>query len=164
MKRVSHILAYPDATVHDVFAMLADPAYRKAVSAHQRVIDFDCRISTSGNGMDVRLEQAHRTDRLPGFAQKLVGHEIRFVQNETWASPSSADIHLTIPGRPGDVTGTETLTQSGEDVVQRIELAVKFSMPIVGGKVEDLIAGFVAKAFDAEHEVGVQWLAGQGRG
>jgi hypothetical protein len=163
MKRVSHTLTYPGTTVHDVFAMFGDPAYRKAVSDYQRVVDFDCRISMNGEGMDVQLEQAYGTDRIPGFAQKLVGHEIRFLQTETWASPESADIHVTIPGKPGDMTGTEHLTQSGDDVVQRIELAVKVSMPLVGGKVEDLIAGFIGKAFDAENKVGVKWLAGEWR-
>ncbi len=73
MKRVNHTLTYPGATVDDVFAMFADPAYRKAVSEYQHVIDFDCRISMNGDGMDVRIEQAHGTDRIPGFAKKLVG-------------------------------------------------------------------------------------------
>jgi Protein of unknown function (DUF2505) len=163
MKRVSHSLTYPDTTVDAVFAMLADPAYRKAVADYQHVVDFDCDISMNGDGMDVRLEQAHGTDRIPGFAQRLVGHEIRFVQQETWSSPSSADVHVTIPGKPGDMTGTQTLTQSGDDVVERIDLAVKVSMPIVGGKVEDLIAGFIGKAFDAANKVGVKWLAGEWR-
>jgi hypothetical protein len=161
MKSVSHTLVYPGATVPEVFAMFADPAYRQAVADYQRVVDFDCRISREGDGMDVRLEQAHSTDRVPGFAQKLVGPEIRFVQEETWASSSSADMHVTIPGKPGDMTGIETLTRSGDDVVQRIDLAVKVSMPIVGGKLEDLIAGFIGKAFVAENKVGVKWLAGE---
>jgi len=163
MKRVSHTLTYPGASVHDVFAMFADPAYRKAVSEYQRVVDFDCRISMNTEGMDVRLEQAHGTDRIPGFAQKLVGHEIRFVQQETWESPSSADLHVTIPGKPGAITGTEELAQSGDDVVQTIDIAVTVSMPFVGGKVEDLIAGFIGRAFDAENKVGVKWLAGEWR-
>jgi hypothetical protein len=163
VKRVNHTLTYPATTVHDVFAMFGDPAYRKAVADYQRVVDFDCRISMNGEGMDVQLEQAHGTDRIPGFAQKLVGHEIRFLQQETWESPSFADINVNIPGKPGDMTGTESLTQSGDDVVQRIDLAVKVSMPIVGGKVEDLIAGFIGKAFDAENKVGVKWLAGEWR-
>jgi len=37
------------------------------------------------------------------------------------------------------------------------------SIPLVGGKVEDLIAGFVLKAFDAENKVGVKWLRGEWR-
>jgi hypothetical protein len=40
---------------------------------------------------------------------------------------------------------------------------VKVSIPLVGGKVEDLIAGFIGKAFDAEGKVGVKWLAGEWR-
>ena len=163
MKRVSHTLIYPSSRVDDAFAMFGDPAYRKAVADYQGVIDFDCQISMKGEGMQARLEQAHAIDRIPGFAQKLVGHEMRFVQQETWSSPSSADIHVTIPGKPGDMTGTLTLTQSGDDVVERIDLAVRVSMPLVGGKVEDLIAGFIGKAFDAENTVGVKWLAGEWR-
>lgn len=163
MKRVSHTLTYPGATVHDVFAMYGDPAYREAVSTYQQVVDFDCRITPNGDGMDVQLEQAHGTDRIPSFAQRLVGHEIRFLQRETWDSPAGADIHVTIPGKPGEMTGRETLTQSGDDVVQQIDLAVKVSIPLVGGKVEDLIAGFLGKAFDAENKVGVKWLRGEWR-
>jgi hypothetical protein len=143
--------------------MFGDPAYRKAVSEYQRVVDFDCRVAMNGEGMDVRIEQAHGTDRIPGFAQKLVGHEIRFVQQETWETPESADLHVTIPGKPGNITGTEALTQSGDDVVQAIDIAVTVSMPIVGGKVEDLIAGFIGRAFDAENKVGVKWLRGEWR-
>ena len=163
MKRVSHTLTYPDAAVQDVFSMFGDPAYRKAVSEYQHVIDFDSRISRKGDGMDVRIEQAHGTDRIPGFAQKLVGSEIRFVQEEAWASPAGADIHVTIPGKPGEIVGIETLDQVGDDVVQTIDIAVTVSMPFVGGKVEDLIAGFVGRVFEAENKVGVKWLAGEWR-
>ncbi len=163
MKRVSHTLTYPGTTVDAVFAMLGDPAFRRAVGDYQRVTDFSCDITPSGSGMRVRLEQAHGTDRIPSFAQKLVGNQIRFVQEETWSSPSAAEIEVTIPGKPGDMTGSTSLAQSGDDVVQQIDLAVKVSIPLVGGKVEDLVAGFVTKAFDAEHKVGVKWLRGEWR-
>jgi hypothetical protein len=163
MKRVRHTLTYPGTTVEEVYAMLADPAYRKAVGDYQQVQDFACDITPSGDGMEVRLEQAHGTDRIPSFAKRLVGDEIRFVQEESWASPTSADVHVTIPGKPGDMNGTFALTQSGDDVVEQVDLAVKVSIPLVGGKVEDLVAGFLGKAFDAENKVGVKWLRGEWR-
>ncbi|HET6166327.1 MAG TPA: DUF2505 domain-containing protein [Marmoricola sp.] len=163
MKRVSHTLTYPGTTVAHVYAMLADPAYRKAVGEYQRVTDFSCDITTAGGGMQVRLEQAHGTDRIPSFAQKLVGREIRFVQEESWSSPSAADIHVSIPGKPGEMTGGTTLSQAGADVVQHIDLAVKVSVPLIGGKLEELVAGFVTKSFDAENKVGVKWLRGEWR-
>ena len=163
MKRVSHTVTYPGTTVDAVYAMLGDPAYRKAVGEYQKVTDFACDITPSGSGMKVRLEQAHATDQIPSFAQRLVGSEIRFVQEETWTSQTGADIHVVIPGKPGDMSGGASLTQSGDDVLQRIDLDVKVSIPLVGGKVEDLIAGFVGKAFDAENKVGVKWLRGEWR-
>jgi hypothetical protein len=163
MKRASHTLSYPATTVADVYAMLGDPAYRKAVGDYQKVTDFACDITPVDGGMEVRLEQAYGTDRIPAFAQRLVGSEIRFVQEESWSSPPAADVHVTIPGKPGDMTGTTTLTQAGDDVVQQIDLAVKVSIPLVGGKVEDLIAGFIGKAFRAENKVGVKWLRGEWR-
>jgi hypothetical protein len=163
MKNVSHTLTYPGTTVDAVFGMLGDPAYRKAVGDYQRVTDFACDITPAGNGMQVRLEEAHGTDRIPSFAQKLVGSEIRFVQEESWSSPSAADIHVTIPGKPGDITGTVLLAQAGDDVVQQVDAAVKVSIPLVGGKVEGLIADFLGQAFAAENKVGVRWLRGEWR-
>jgi hypothetical protein len=158
MKRVQQTLTYPETTVADVFAMFTDPAYRKAVSAHQHVIDFSCDITTHGSGADVRIEQAHGTDRIPSVAQKFVGDEIRFQQHETWATSSSADVDVVIPGKPGDVHGTLALRQDGTDVSEVIQIAVKVSIPLVGGKLEDMIAGFVSRVFDAQHQVGVKWL------
>jgi hypothetical protein len=163
MKRLSHTLTYPGSTVDDVYAMLADPAYRKAVGDYQHVVDFACDISAEGAGMRVRLAEAHGTDRIPSFAQRLVGSEIRFVQEEAWSSHSAAELRVTIPGKPGDMSGTTTLTQTGADVVQQVELAVRVSIPLVGGKVEDLVAGFMGKAFEAEHKVGTRWLRGEWR-
>src|SRR4029078_13106991 len=107
-------------TVADVFAMLGDPTYRQAVGEYQHVQDFACDITPAGDRMDVHHEQAQDTSRIPSFAQRLVGHEIRFVQKESWRSPSSAEIHVTIPGKPGEMTGTEALTQSGEHVVHPV--------------------------------------------
>lgn len=156
-------LVYPETKVDAVFAMLADPAYRQAVADYQHVDDFSCSIEPAGDGMRVRLEQAHGTDRIPGFARRLVGEEIRFVQDETWASPSSAVYGVTIPGKPGEVKGTARLEQNGADVVETLDLAVTAKIPLVGGKVEDLIGGFLGKAFVAENKVGVKWLAGEWR-
>jgi hypothetical protein len=163
MKRVSHTLTYPGTTVETVYGMFADPSFRKAVGEAQRVIDFSCDITPSGAGMKVKLQEAHGTDRIPSFAQKLVGNEIRFIREESWTSPSGADVQVTIPDKPADMNGSTSLTQTGEDVIQQIDLGVKVSIPLVGGKLEGLVADFVRKAFDAENKVGMKWLRGEWR-
>lgn len=161
MKRVSHTLTYPATTVADVYAMLADPAYRRAVADHQGVVDFSCEVEhAAGGGMVVRIDEAHGVHRLPSFAQKLVGDEIRLVKEETWGSATGADLHVTIPGRPGEMTGSARLVQSGPDVVQHVDLTVRVGIPLVGGRVEDLVSDFAVRAYDAEGEVGRGWLQG----
>lgn len=163
MKRVSHSLTYPATTVDEVFAMFVDESYREAVSAYQKVTDFSCDITAAPPGADVRIEQAHSTDRIPSVAKKFVGDEIRFQQHESWADPSGADVKVTIPGKPGDMEGTMGLRQDGDDVTQVVDMEVRVGIPFVGGKIEEMVADFVGRVFDAQNKVGVKWLRGEWR-
>jgi hypothetical protein len=163
MKNVNAELLYPGATVAEVAAMLADPAFRKAVAAYQHALRSEVTVTPQGDGKKVVFEYAHGTDRVPSFAKKLVGNEIPIVQEETWSSDGDAEILVTIPGKPGDMKGTASIVQRGEDVVEYVDLTVKVSIPLVGGKIEDLIAGLLLKGFGAENKVGVKWLAGEWR-
>ena len=53
--------------------------------------------------------------------------------------------------------------QAGPDAVENIAMDVRVSIPLVGGKLEDLIAGLLKDAFRAENKVGLKWLAGEWR-
>ncbi|KRF36697.1 DUF2505 domain-containing protein [Nocardioides sp. Soil805] len=147
-------LAY-DATPDAVAAMLADPAFREEVLERQHVL----RGSASVDGSTVVVEQVQSAAGLPGFAQKFVGDEIVIVQTERWGSDTAADLHLAIPGKPGDITGTVRLTPAGAGTVEVVDLSVKVSIPLVGGKIEKLVADMIEKALAKEHEVGQEWLA-----
>jgi hypothetical protein len=161
MKRVYHTLHYPETTVADLFAMFTDLPYRNAVSAYQHVTDFSCAIEPRGEGAEVQIEQTHGTDRIPSMARKFLGEEIRFRQHESWGTPTGADVHVTVPGKPGDMKGKFALRQDGSDVTQSIDMSVTVNIPFAGGKLEELIAGFVLRVFDAQNKVGVKWLRGE---
>ena len=163
MKKVSEELRYDGASIEQVHEMLANPAFREQVCVNQRYVRHTVQIERAGHGMTVTIDQVQGAKGIPGFARKFVGDAINIVQSEDWTSPEKGNIHVTIPGKPGEIVGSETLEQSGDDVVQRIDIAVTVSMPFVGGKVEDLIAGFVGRVFEAENTVGVKWLAGEWR-
>ncbi|SEB49988.1 Protein of unknown function [Nocardioides exalbidus] len=152
--KLTKTLTY-DATAEQVAAMLDDVAFREEVLARQKV----ARGSASIDGDHVTIEQVRSSDGLPSFAQKFVGDEIVIVQKETWTSPTSADVHLAIPGKPGEAAGTLTLTESGGTTSEVVQLDVSVRIPLVGGKVEGLIKDMVGAALDVEHQVGVEWLA-----
>lgn len=144
-----------DASAEAVSAMLDDRAFREAVLERQRV----ARGSVDIDGDDVTIEQVRSADDLPSFARKLVGDEIVVVQKETWTSATTADVMLSIPGKPGEAVGSLTLTESGGTTTEAIDLVLSVRIPLVGGKIESLIAGLFRDALDREHEVGVEWLA-----
>lgn len=160
-KSISEELTYTGTTVAEVSAMLGDPAFRDAVAGYQRALHSSTRVTPRGDGKEVVWEYAHGTERVPGFAKKLVGDEIPIVQTETWTSEAHADVVVTIPGKPGEMSGAADLRQVGDDVVETTSMTVKVSIPLVGGKAEDLIAGLLGKAMRAENKVGQKWLAGE---
>lgn len=157
-RRVRHELTY-DAPLADVAAMLADPAFRKEVCDYQRVLRSDVSVEETADGTRVRIDQVQAADGIPSFAAKFVGDEIHIVQTETWPSPEHGDIEVTIPGKPGEMSGTATLAESGGTTTETVELTVKVGIPLVGGKIEGLIGDLLVKALKAENVVGREWLA-----
>jgi hypothetical protein len=164
MKSVTVELRYPGRKVEEVRALLADPEFRQAVCTYQQVEDSGVTIEEYDDGsMTVDLDRTYGTALVPSFARKFVGATIDLVQREEWISPTKATFEVTIPGKPGEMTGSAVLTQDGPDAVEQVKMDVRVGIPLVGGKLEDLIAGLLKDAFRAENKVGVKWLAGEWR-
>jgi len=138
-KTISEKLTYADTTIDQVRGMLGDPEFRSQVASYQQAVRSSADIDGTGAGSTARIEIVHGTEHVPSFARKFVGDEIPIVHEETWATDTHADVLVTIPGKPGDMTGTYDLAQVGS---------------------EDLIAGLLSKADRAENKVGLKWLAG----
>ena len=155
---LTHEMEYA-APLADVAAMLGDPAFREEVCAYQRVLRSDVSIEADGDTTTVVVEQVQTAKGIPGFAKKFVGDEISIVQREEWASLEEADLHVTIPGKPGEMTGTITLVESGGTTTETVDVRIKVNIPLVGGKIEGLIADLLRKALRAEHEVGQDYLS-----
>jgi Protein of unknown function (DUF2505) len=160
MKKVSEELRYDGATIEQVHEMLATPAFREQVCESQGYVRHTVQIERDGQGMTVTIDQIQEATGIPGFAKKFVGDEINIVQAEDWTSPEKGNIHVTIPGKPGEMSGTALLTEDPEGTTETVNLTVKVNIPLVGGRIEGLIADLLSKALRAEHKVGVRWLAG----
>jgi hypothetical protein len=144
-----------DATAEAVAAMLDDTGFREEVLARQRVV----RGSVDIDGDVVVIEQVRSADDIPSFAKKFVGDEILIVQTENWTSPTSADVRLTIPGKPGEAVGTMELVEAGGTTTEVVDLDLTVKIPLVGGKIEQMIADMVGFALDVEQKVGREWLS-----
>src|SRR4051812_35032212 len=114
--------------------MLADPDFRRAVCDAQSGLRNTVSIEEAGEAMTVEIDQIQAAKGIPSFAKKFVGEEINVVQSEEWTSRVKGDIHVTIPGKPGEMAGTALLTEDPEGTTETVNLTVKVNIPIVGGK------------------------------
>jgi hypothetical protein len=158
--KLRHEIRY-DAPLADVFAMLSDPAFRQASADAMGVVSADVTISRDGEGISVHIDQVQPTEGLPGFAKKFAGATTRAVQTEKWSSPAGGTITIETPGKPTSISGTLALTESGGVTTETLEVEVKVKVPLIGGKLESLMAGLVTKGMDKEHTAGVAWLGGK---
>jgi hypothetical protein len=161
VKKVAEELRYDGATLEQVHEMLADPAFREKVCDHQHVLRHTVQIKNDGKGITVEINQFQAARGLPGFARKLVGDEINIVQTEDWTAPAKGNIHVAMPGKPVEIAGTALLTEDPDGTTETVNLTVKVNIPLVGGKIEGVLADLLSKALRAEHEAGVEWLGGR---
>lgn len=155
--KVSLTLSYA-AAPDEVAALLRDPGFREEVTRGQRAVRSSVTVAGDAAAPEVTVDSTQAADKVPGFAKKFVGDEIRIVQVETWRSTHAADVAITIPGKPGEVSGTTRLDPDGTGTTQVVDLEVTVRIPLVGGKIEGLIGDMLAKAMRVQERVAAQRL------
>ena len=155
--RLTYDLTY-DAPLIAVGEMLMDASFREQVCDAQLALRKTVSVGPDGAGMKVVVDMAQATQGIPGFAKRFVGDEIQLVQTERWSDIENARLEVVIPGKPGQMSGTLSLRESGGTTTETVELEVRVGIPLVGGKIESLIADLMRKALKVENAVGRQYL------
>ena len=158
--RFERVHEYP-APAADVLTMLLDPAFREAVCASQEAEDHSVSVSSGEPPATVEVRQKQDTSGVPGAARKVVGDSVETIQREEWQSAERAKFEVTIPGKPGHLRGHIDLVDNGDGTsTERFDAEVKVNIPLVGGKLEQLIGKVLGSALRRERETGLRWLAG----
>lgn len=158
--RFQHTSTYA-APVDEVYAMLTDQAWREKVGTAQGVVSSDVTVSPEGEGCRVVIDQVQDTAGLPAIAKKIAGDTTRAVVTEVWASPTSGTIEIVAPGKPTKAVGTVALESDGTTTRHVIDLEVTVKVPLVGGKLEGLMADNIGRGLEVEEAVGAAWLEGE---
>ncbi len=156
-----HELSY-DAPPDQVHAMLADPEFRRQSCAAMDVISADVQLEPdpSGEGFSLVIDQLQNTKDLPAFARTFAGESTQAIQREVWLDTTTGSLSIESPGKPTSASGTIRLEAAGAGTTEVVELDIKVKVPLIGGRLEKLMAEKVAAGMDVEHSVGVAWLAG----
>jgi len=152
-----HELSY-DAPPAKVFEMLADPDFREQACAAMEVISADVQLDRDGEGFNLVIDQQQNTKDLPGFARTFAGESTQAIQREVWLGPTTGNLSIESPGKPASASGTIRLEEDGSGTREVVELEIKVKVPLIGGKLEKLMAEKVAAGMDVERTIGVVWL------
>jgi uncharacterized protein DUF2505 len=157
--KFSHDLTY-DASPEAVLQMLSDAGFRERVCQAMQTVRHDVSVEGAGAGMTVVVDQSQATRGAPAFVERFIGDAVRIVRRESWSDATNAALAVEVPGKPARIDGAIRLVGRNGSTVQTVSGDVAVRIPLVGGKVEDLVADTFRSALRAEERVGRSWLAG----
>ena len=161
-KKISRVDKY-QASADAVWAMLHDRAYLDA--KYQALGDNSTDVQTfdtADDSISLKVERIVPAD-LPDFAKKILGDTNRIEQAEKWTAVGdgySCDLKIEFPGKPLHVTGKLDVKPTGDASADWVvNMEVKSSVPLVGGKLEGVVVKETLASLDKEYAFNQEWLA-----
>jgi hypothetical protein len=159
--RFEHRASFP-APAATVYSVLVDQAFLTA-----RLRDIGGKgaalldHTTTGDGAAYKLRQGVDAGKLPGAVRSILNGDLVVEREERWRGHESRG-RATISGVPAQITSQGRLTDRGGASELVLSAEVKVGIPLIGGKIEKVVAEQVTKLLAAEAEYAEKWLAERG--
>ncbi|MET1074401.1 MAG: DUF2505 domain-containing protein [Umezawaea sp.] len=162
-RRIEH-LTTSTWPVQDVYRALVDETYLRDRLAVLGGNDAQLVSFSSADGKtSYQLKQGVSAEHLPSVAKGLLGGDLVIHRAESWTEAgTTGTVEVTLNGVPGRLDGTTVLAEHQGGSRMALTGQVKVSIPLMGGKLETMIAEQVAKLLDKENEFTTEWLANRG--
>lgn len=151
---------------HRVAALLRTPAFITDKCSRTGSLESSATDEPTSDGGHVLTITRVLPAEVPSFAKRLVGETITLTEIQTWgpqAEDGSADATAEVKvGGPMSFTGTITMRAGGTGTLITTRGTFKASVPLVGGKLEGLVADATRSYLRVENEVADEWLAREG--
>jgi hypothetical protein len=147
------------ASVDTVYSTLVDEAFLTA-----RLRDIGGKGAallehrTSDDGVDVKLRQGVDAQRLPSAVRSFLSGDLVVEREERWRGHEARG-RATINGVPAEITSRTRVAANGSGTELVVAAEVKVGIPLIGGKIETVVAEQVTKLLAAESEYAEKWLA-----
>jgi hypothetical protein len=113
---------------------------------------------TSDDGVHIRLRQGVDARHLPGPVKSILSGDLVVEREERWRGHEATG-RATINGVPAEIRSRSRVSASGSGTELVTSAEVKVSIPLIGGKIEKVVAEQVTKLLAAESEYAAKWLA-----
>jgi uncharacterized protein DUF2505 len=168
MPRSFDLAADYDDSVDEVLGAFRDEQYWQARLAEHGVDEarLDLFEVDGDGGVEVRTTLVLGAKTLPGLVTQFHRGDLRIERGEKWRrtgdGAAEAAVTGTIGGAPVDVTGTAELTPGGTGSRLVYRASVEVRIPLVGGKLENVIGQQLSQLVVAEQEFTSDWLREKG--
>lgn len=143
--------AEPDA----VAALLHDAGFLRSRAEAAGETNIEVTVEEVGDGFRVVVARDKQVE-LPAFAKRMFKPQNRIVDDTTWRrgvdGAWTAEYQVVVAGVPGEVRGKSTLEASATGTKYESAFEVTARIPIVGGKLEGIVADRVEETFRANAE------------
>ncbi|WP_181774694.1 DUF2505 domain-containing protein [Amycolatopsis pittospori] len=113
-------------------------------------------------GVRYKLRQGISSDKLPSAVRTLHRGDLVVEREQVWRAAGNGytgTATASVHGVPGEISAKTSLTGEGEQTTLVNSGEVKVRIPLVGGKLENVIAEQVTKLLEREAEFVAKWLA-----
>lgn len=156
-----------EGSVEQVHSALRDEGYWLARLADSGADDYslDGLTVDPDGGVTVRTTQVLRADRLPGIVTQFHRGDLAIGREEHWDPVSdgqaTGSVNGGIDGAPVSLGGTMVLAPTRSGAASRLTCTaiVEVRIPLVGGKLENLIGGQLVDVLIAEQRFTTAWIA-----
>jgi len=121
-------------------------------------------FSAEGGATRYSLRQTVDAERIPPIARTVIRGDLVIERTESWNGNGGygGTVAASVPGAPGSVQAVTSLFDTGGGSELVFSGTVKVGVPLVGGKLEDLIVEQLTALLDAEGEFTRHWLETHG--
>jgi hypothetical protein len=153
-------LAYP---AEKVFAAMTNKEYlearlREIGGPGSALLDHEATPESAR----YELKQGLAEQDLPPIVGKVMNGDLAIIRTETLnrTQPGrySGDVDVAIPGAPASASGSMALADEGAGSLFEVRADVTVKVPLIGGKIEEIVADQVRRLLEAETEFTVRWL------
>ena len=140
-------------SAEDIFERITDPEF-----IIKRCLDIgSIEANCDSNGDDLRQLTISRLEaaELPSMMKKVVGDQQQMTTNETWSETSESydsKSLTTISGTPIKIEASQCLYNTEDGSAIDVTLTVKANIPLIGKKVEPMVATKVREEMLREFE------------
>ncbi|MEJ2871735.1 DUF2505 domain-containing protein [Actinomycetospora sp. OC33-EN08] len=152
---ITHEASFPHP-VDAVVGALTDDAFLQARLAELGGKDAEL---ISNDGGTVVLRQGVPVEFLPSVVRRFTGDDLILDRTEEWRG-TSADVRVDVRGLPGSITGTQEVVPDGEGSRLTVGASTSVPVPMVGGRIEGIVAEQVSELLRWEADFLTRWLDG----